>query len=256
MKRLIGILWVVTMVIAFSGCSNEQTTTPFGNGGIDLSKGLGAIQTASNGSNLVAVAFRRNASDGQPYDTDQQWLYCFNSGGSPAAPAAVTVNSNSLITTVGTQAGNTLLTWNGANHIWSVTGAGSIPSYSDTIASLNRFSITEPDTKADTIFRTSGVTVTWDSPGSVDSVGIVLEYNTSLSRLFDTTAPDTTWRLGVATANSGSYTFSSSQLTSMPTKGFVEITVVGVKSKTKTVSGVSCRVYSVSASKTMCPCRN
>jgi len=70
------------------------------------------------------MTLRLNASDGNVYDLDQQWFYCYNSLGTPVTPSALSVNSNSLGTTVSTQAGSFSVSWGGANHIWNLTGTG------------------------------------------------------------------------------------------------------------------------------------
>lgn len=256
MKHMIQIFTCSCLMIVLVSCTTEHNIGPDQkSGAIDLAKGLGAIQSITDGCNVVAMTIRNNASDGNKYDTDQQWVYCFDRSGSPIAPASASVNSQSLITTVGVQSGNTTLAWNGAPHVWSIVGTGSVPTYSDTIVSLMRFNISQPSTKIDTIRKSSGLTVSWTSPGAIDSVGIVLEYNTALSRIADTSAPTAPWRVAVATDNDGSYTFTSNQLNSMPIKGFVEVYVVAARTASKMANGVVCRTSVLTASRAMCPAR-
>lgn len=212
MKTIIFSALLGTFAIFVFSCSSDVPFAPVEQKLLDLSKGLGFVQGVSDGSNLVAIAIRNNASDGQTYDSDQQWFYFYDNRGNPAAPSTLAVNGLNLSTTVGMQAGNSSLSWNGASHIWVVTGSGSIPTYADTISSLNRFSITEPDTKIDTVFKSLGLTVSWESPGSVDSIGIELRYLISLSRITDSTAPTTPWMLSITAPNDSGYTFTANQL--------------------------------------------
>ncbi len=214
------------------------------------------ISSISNGLNLVSTTLRFNKADNTNSDRDSQWFYFFDGNGAPASPASLALNGVSLSSVLDRQAGNTAMTWNGANHVWTVGGTGSIPSYSDTLASLNRFDVTAPVSFSDTISASSGVVVTWASPGSIDSVLLEVDYDYSTSVMFDSTVGASNWRRLKVVANTGSHTLSAGDLSGVPNSGFVSITVSAIKYKTRTIQGFPVRTFCISSSRVVCPVGN
>lgn len=119
-----------------------------------------------------------------------------------------------------------------AYHVWQVDGRGIVASFTDSVLAPAAFIITEPDhtTQHDSA-SVSGFTLQYTSPGT-DSVAITLMYDPRYSKLRDASITDTATRtVAVYTANTGSYAFSSSQLSGFPSKGIVQITVLAWRTK-------------------------
>lgn len=193
---------------------------------------------------LVSKVDRLMDANGGHSERHSQWIYFYSGAGSPVAANAVALNTQSLTVGVGVQAGIRTVSYDGANHIWSVTGNTNVPTYSDTVVSPTRFTITEPDAGVDSISKGSGVTVQYTSPGT-DSVFITLAYENGASRRRDSTTTITAWIKSYWVANTGSYTVPSSAFNTLaPNTGIVSIAVIAFKKKEKTLSGKRLVAYS------------
>lgn len=228
-------------LLLVAGCAREANLTQPASG--DSGKPPFVFSTGPADAYVVAGQTRVMKPDGSYSEYQQQWTYFYTTTGSASAANAVKLNGQSLNVTVGSQAGSISVDYDGAQQVWDVTGNANVPTFRDSITSPSRFSITEPDTKTDTVMKSSGFTLEYNSPGT-DSVYIVLEYSLIFSRRIDTTASTASWRKVLPSSNTGAYTVSSSHLAGMPTKGWMTITVVAPKFLHRTVSGRDCALVS------------
>lgn len=118
------------------------------------------------------------------------------------------------------------LNWNGGNHVWSVSGAGSTPAFTIDVPSPNSFTLSNP-TASTVAPKSSNLTVTWSGAygSSVDSVMIVLVPMSGSGTTFTATTTNKT----------GSYTIASSSLSGFSGDALLEL--VKYRYATKTVSG-------------------
>lgn len=118
------------------------------------------------------------------------------------------------------------LNWNGGNHAWSVSGAGSTPAFTIDVPSPNSFTLSNP-TASTVAPKTSNLTVTWSGAygSSVDSVMIVLVPMSGSGTTFTATTTNKT----------GSYSIPSSSLSGFSGDALLEL--VKYRYAMKTVSG-------------------
>ncbi len=242
----------LSMALAVSlfiwSCSDSIIESSNDDSSNSAGKGFGMLSTVyDDGVNLICFRVNRNASDGSLNSSDQQWMYIFDSSGDPVAANSATVESQTLTTTVASMAGVHTLSWDGADHDWSITGNSDVPTFSIAVESPNSFRITEPDTRVDTVTKSSGFTIDYDTPGT-DSVAIVLVYDEFLSYRSDSNASTSYWRWETKQANTGSYSVSSSTLTGLPSSGILNIWVIAGNIEEITVTGVETRAAAVVAS--------
>lgn len=245
------VVCAAAIILAIAGCqqsSNISDPPP-------VSGGKPGFIFTSTPADAYLFAFNNrlmNGSGGHSESQSQQ-TYFYTSGGSPIAANAVSINSQSLSVSVGIQAGIKTVGYDGANHIWSVTGNSNVPTYSDTVISPTRITITEPDAMVDTIIKSSGTTITYSSPGT-DSVLITLSYDYPASVRRDTTISPSVWNKQYWVANTGSHTVPSSAFSTLsPSTGIVGISVLAFKKEEKMVSGKRCLAYSVVATSSYHP---
>jgi len=118
------------------------------------------------------------------------------------------------------------LNWNGSNHSWSVSGAGTTPAFTLDVPSPNAFTLSNP-TASTVAPKTSNLTVTWSGAygSSVDSVMIILVPMSGSGTTFTATTTNKT----------GSYTIPSSSLSGF--SGDTMLELVKYRYAMKTVSG-------------------
>lgn len=248
MRLAFGLIVLIT--IAIVGCSDAaDTAAPSSN-----SSGKPAFVFTADQADiyLVASQTRLMQPSGSYGEYQQQWTYFYTSTGGATTANAVTLNGQAMSVTLGSQAGSVDVSYDGAYHVWDVTGNSNVPTFKDSIASPTRFYITEPDTKVDTITKSIGFAIEYTSPGT-DSVYIVIDYSPAVSNRHDSTAPTVSWRTVIPAQNTGTYTVTSSQLSGMPANGWMTVTVVAPKMVNRTVSGKVCALVSIASTMILVP---
>jgi len=111
---------------------------------------------------------------------------------------------------------------NGSMNTYTVSGAGSIPSFTDSLASPSGVTRISSPSVGDTVSRSSNLTVTWNT-GTADTVRLYVvgpDTNGVDSRRIDFTVP-----------NNGSYTIPSSYLSGFATGNDLALTVARINYK-------------------------
>lgn len=244
--RIVVLSVFVCLVGCLVACQNpESSLTPPMESGKDILPYVNSVQADIY---LVAKHSTLMSDSGGPYESQEQRIYCYDGGGNPISPVSASVNSNSLGVAPGAVAGTAALPWAGSNHIWTFNGGASLPSFTDTLVAPSKLSITSPSTNLDSI-SSSGVTVLYSGAGT-DSVYLELRYDRLVSKRLDSTSPNVTWFKRFARANSGSAVLSSSDLSGMPSKGMIRLSVYAPKTKvsTKGSKTVALVAYNVATS--------
>ncbi len=123
-------------------------------------------------------------------------------------------------------------------HIWEVIGNQFIPSYLDSILSINTFAITTPLPGIDTIFKNNGVNFQYSTIHGIDSVIVYAKLNKALSSSIDTSY----WRMSdipqgaLVVSNTGSITLTPSFFESFPANSYITVEIIALRSKEKVIN--------------------
>lgn len=121
------------------------------------------------------------------------------------------------------------------NHIWNITGNSYIPSFIDTVCSLNNFTITYPIPDA-TFNKNNSLTISYTPISGIDTVAIIAKYNLGLSHRLDSTN-DTSKNFTNAkiVPNNGTIVLPSSFLQGFSSNTYVTFQIVGCRFKHKLI---------------------
>lgn len=159
----------------------------------------------------------------------------------------ITLNGNQI----SQRTDNDNVTFDGnTNHIWVVTGNQQIPSYSDTIQSLNTFQITTP-LAHDTIYKNLGVSINYTTLNGIDSVAVYARFNRGLSSTIDSSNWDSgiSYSNGFIVPNNGTIHLPAFFFQTFTSDTYMTIEIVGARYKIKSINDkdfvtaciVSCR---------------
>jgi hypothetical protein len=209
-------LWGCDQLNKLTSSNDQTTTTP---SDVPSQPVPDFSATPSYGGALTTIGF-----DLSNFGVSLSWSMAFAKFGQPGIDAgAVTVNGDSVgkksyngSTYYSSFDSNSPLSlshvaFDSSAHTWIVSGSSGIPALTASIVSPKTFSITKP-AMGDTISKSSGALVTWTSPGTADSMMIVIKGSGSTTFV----------KAGIA--NSGSYQLTAdnfSTLTAGPAILFV-----------------------------------
>lgn len=135
-------------------------------------------------------------------------------------------------------------------HIWQISGGNCIPSFSDTIISINTFEIIQPIPSVDTIFKANGIYLQYTQINNIDSIFVYAMLNKWLSSTIDTnywTSSDVPQKIQ-GFPNTGSIYLSPSFLQVFPTNSYITIEVIAFRNKERIIENkhfiVGCAVSS------------
>jgi len=244
-KTFITVPIVLTILILCS-CSEASQNPDIKNGA--GRKKLDPTILSSNGYDAyLAAVTERNDGVSSPDNAQFQILRFYDSSGSSVPVSSASLNGTSIDLSSNNDIKN--FSFNGADHVWAVTGGIGFPSFTDTCETPNQFDITGINAWSDTLDLSTGRTISYTSTGT-DSVYIFVEFQPGVSRrLTSYTGSDFNVK-GYYAVSSGSFSIPPTDLTAFPTTGVVSIRVVAVKIKDLIVSGKRIRLYAISSSKT------
>jgi len=128
--------------------------------------------------------------------------------------------------------------FNGSFHYWNIIGNNTVPTYNDTIQSINSFVINSP-LPWDTIYKNSGFTIYWSNIANLDSVAIFAEMNKDLTEfiLQDSNYCDNVSyiRNFKRVANIGSAYLPTSFFNGFANNNYVTLKVIGYRYKRKSI---------------------
>ena len=138
----------------------------------------------------------------------------------------------------------------GANGTWTINGGTGGPSFTKTMyvpSVIELLSPTRTGPAISDLSRSSDITVSWNSDPGNDNVLVVLFYDGAISNDIDPTLPASDEVQHWITDDDGSYTISSSDLSSLPVGGRIRIIVArGVGSNVSGGDGKNYNLYAYS----------
>ncbi|HAW08099.1 MAG TPA: hypothetical protein DCW42_02865 [Bacteroidetes bacterium] len=245
MKSIISKIPVLIAVIFFQSCDQENVTNPKNDNQIGNPM-LAFINVDGQSAYIYSMMIRTIANTGEYSDSYQEYSYFYDESGHPLLAQSVTLNDISLNRPIDTK----VIPFDGSSHIWNVIADSPLISYSDTINSINTFTITQPRSFIDTIHKSNAFNIQYTPIAEVDSVFIMLETDNFIAHYrVDSTinadSPDINKYIKIP--NTGFYTVPSSLLASFPDKGILKISVVASRTKTKTINNKSFLVATLTA---------
>ncbi len=220
---------LIAMLLAFFliftvGCESDNSTEPEENNNSNTNSSgqpMPAFEGGNIGGVLATIGYEFATFPGLPA---AQMTMAFAQFGAGVDGGNVTVNGNDIGKT--TSNGNTFyiypsltnptqvltnVSFNGSTHSWTVSGAGSVPSFSGNVNSPRSFNVTAPAENA-TITKASGMTVSWDAAGGAQNVLITVVDISSSKVVFAEELND-----------NGSHTFTSAQLADISGDAMIQI---------------------------------
>ena len=142
----------------------------------------------------------------------------------------------------------------GTTGSWGISGdsTNNLPSFSTNFYAPKRIRLISP-TKNSTVSKSNGFQITWNTDGNNPSgvVYIVVKYSSAFSRASDTAMPDSDILSYNTVTDNGSYSFQSSQLSSMPVGGVTIVTVYRENNSTYLSGSKKFRLRASSISETL-----
>ncbi|MCX6152718.1 MAG: hypothetical protein NT007_01015 [Candidatus Kapabacteria bacterium] len=131
-----------------------------------------------------------------------------------------------------------IVTFDGTtNHIWEVTGNSVVPTYSDTILSLNSFKIVSPLPMIDSINKNVGINLSYTSINNTDTIYILANLNKGRSLILDSTYRNYQSIYNASSKiNNGTINLPSSFFSCFPSNSFITIQIVAFRYKLKYIN--------------------
>lgn len=245
MKTLNAKIFVLLIVIFLQSCQQEDITTPKENNQME-NPYLSLIDEEGQSGYLYSLLIRTMNNEGGFSDSYQEYSYFYDDFGQSILAQSVSLNGVFLNQRYDTKE----ILFDGSQHIWDVVANPPLESYSDTINSINSFTIEQPRSFVDTVNTNQGIQLRYSKIDNVDSVLIMVETDNFIAHfLVDSTINANSPHISkyILVPNTGFYTVLPSFLDSFPDRGVLKISVIASRSKTKDVNNKSFLVATLTA---------
>lgn len=236
-KRVVltQILSAIFLLIGLVSCSNKEDipTNPTGRG-IGSFYGVSSEPENCDGY-LYTTLTRYMQNDIVGSDAFQDQAYFYNADGNHIIVESlflnnVLFNQSRLIDTI-------YVPFDGVQyHIWDVNGSPYLPSFSDTILSVNAININSPRSWIDTVYKHNGLTIQYSQILGIDSIKVLVETDNLMAHNFDTTVVvDNEVKNYLITSNTGNIYLPPSFFDNFPNNSIIEVSIMAARTKTKQV---------------------
>lgn len=235
-KRVVltQILSAIFLLISLVSCSNKDVPTNPTGRGIGSFYGVSSEPENCDGY-LYTTLTRYMQNDIVGSDAFQHQAYFYNADGNHIIVESlflnnVLFNQSRLIDTI-------YVPFDGVqNHIWDVHGSPYLPSFSDTILSVNAININSPRSWIDTVYKHNGLTIQYSQILGIDSIKVLVETDNLMAHNFDTTVVvDNEVKNYLITSNTGNIYLPPSFFDNFPNNSIIEVSIMAARTKTKQV---------------------
>ncbi len=231
----------ILSVVASAGCKQSPSPTLAQNQG-HLSSS--PVSGAKLGGVLSSTVIRYETPTGYADRFDTRALF-YNDSGHVVRPTSVAINGHAL-PPINSWNGDLKSVSFGSSQVWSVSGSGAVPSFSDTLGAPSVPMISYPRFYTDSVSVSSGYTVHYASPGT-DSVGIYVMYD-SISSLTRCGVQHGFHSFFTGAANTGSFVLTSSDLSGFPSSGVILVTVSAIATDWQYLSSKNYSIWASASS--------
>lgn len=227
--------WMGCIILLFAlfGCENPSEKTNDTDVVYDIQ---GLLSNGSYDGYLYATRLNVYDNAGNKHQGNRVYSFFYTDTNNSVFPNEVKLNGNSLAEDIDF---DQIFALDGiANHIWEVTGGNGIPTFNDTIQSIEDFDITS-HVAYDTVNKSQGFTIDYSTISNADDVYVRVEEDTQSSIIYidsTLTIPSYENYYQAIFNDDGTIEISSLNLSNFNTNRIITVYLLVKKSKVKTVN--------------------